>query len=67
MYNITVYQRNKSYPRVYLPTLVPGNLTTASMERVVMEEVKAAVKMEIMHIPSKIHSTANRRPATDFG
>ena len=52
---------------VDLPTFVPGNLTLVSKERVVRDEVKAAVKIEIITIPTKIHITANRRPPIDLG
>ena len=52
---------------VDLPTFAPGNLTLVSKESAVIEEVKAAVKMEIITIPTKIHITANRRPPIDLG
>jgi len=37
------------------------------MESVVRDDVKAAVKMEHTQMPTKIHTTANRRPPTDRG
>lgn len=49
------------------PTFDPRKLILVSSERVVREEVNAAVNMEHTQIPTKIQRTANRRPPTDRG